>query len=147
MPQLDKFTYFTQFFWSCLLLFTFYISICNDGDGVLGISRILKLRNNLGSRYTGSSQQGDRSEKDSIQSYVFRTAVSYFNSFFSSVSSLPSLNFVKVLSCFGEISGKRGMERHILDMISKSSYLSYSSIFTCKNYIMRIHVLHGQVFI
>jgi len=24
MPQLDKFTYFTQFFWSCLFLFTFY---------------------------------------------------------------------------------------------------------------------------
>ncbi|ESW04798.1 hypothetical protein PHAVU_011G125800 [Phaseolus vulgaris] len=47
MPQLDKFTYFTQFFWSCLFLFTFYIPICNDGDGVLGISRILKLRNQL----------------------------------------------------------------------------------------------------
>jgi hypothetical protein len=28
MPQLDKFTYFTQFFWSCLFLFTFYIPIC-----------------------------------------------------------------------------------------------------------------------
>jgi hypothetical protein len=25
MPQLDKFTYFTQFFWLCLFLFTFYI--------------------------------------------------------------------------------------------------------------------------
>jgi len=25
---------FTQFFWSCLFLFTFYIPICNDGDGV-----------------------------------------------------------------------------------------------------------------
>ena len=25
MPQLDQFTYFTQFFWSCLFLFTFYI--------------------------------------------------------------------------------------------------------------------------
>jgi len=27
MPQLDKFTYFTQFFWSCLFLFTFYILV------------------------------------------------------------------------------------------------------------------------
>jgi hypothetical protein len=27
MPQLDKFTYFTQFFWSCLFLFTFFIPI------------------------------------------------------------------------------------------------------------------------
>ncbi|CAD5197553.1 unnamed protein product [Musa acuminata subsp. malaccensis] len=47
MPQLDKFTFFTQFFWSCLILFLFYILICNDGYGVLGISRILKLRNQL----------------------------------------------------------------------------------------------------
>jgi hypothetical protein len=28
MPQLDKFTYFTQFFWSCLFLFTLSISVC-----------------------------------------------------------------------------------------------------------------------
>ena len=47
MPQLDKFTYFSQFFWLCLILFTLFIAICNDGDGVLGISRILKLRNQL----------------------------------------------------------------------------------------------------
>ncbi|GMI95820.1 hypothetical protein HRI_005289400 [Hibiscus trionum] len=47
MPQLDKLTYFSQFFWLCLFLFIFYIPICNDGDGVLGISRILKLRNQL----------------------------------------------------------------------------------------------------
>ena len=47
MPQLDKFTYFSQFFWLCLFLLIFYIPICNDGDGVLGISRILKLRNQL----------------------------------------------------------------------------------------------------
>ncbi|KAL8198166.1 hypothetical protein R6Q57_029974 [Mikania cordata] len=55
MPQLDKFTYFTQFFWLCLFLFTFYIAICNDGDGLLGISRILKLRNQLLSHRTKTS--------------------------------------------------------------------------------------------
>ena len=54
MPQLDKFTYFTQFFWLCLFFFTFYIFICNDGDGVLGISRILKLRNQLVSHTGGT---------------------------------------------------------------------------------------------
>ncbi|KAG5629977.1 hypothetical protein H5410_001694, partial [Solanum commersonii] len=43
--KLDKFTYFTQFLRLCLFLFTLYIPICNDGDGVLGIVRILKLRN------------------------------------------------------------------------------------------------------
>nr|GMD18805.1 ATP synthase subunit 1 [Ipomoea batatas] len=30
MPQLDKFTYFTQFFWSCIFLFTFYILVRPD---------------------------------------------------------------------------------------------------------------------
>ena len=38
MPQLEKFTYFSQFFWLCLLLSSFYVAICNDGDGILGIS-------------------------------------------------------------------------------------------------------------
>jgi len=27
MPQLDKFTYFTPFFWFCLFLFTFYVGL------------------------------------------------------------------------------------------------------------------------
>ena len=45
MPQLDKFTYFSQFFWLCIFFFTLYIAIYNNGDGLLGISRILKLRN------------------------------------------------------------------------------------------------------
>ena len=47
MPQLDKLTYFSQFFWLCLLLFTFYILLFNNNNGILGISRILKLRNKL----------------------------------------------------------------------------------------------------
>uniref|UniRef100_A0A452XER9 H(+)-transporting two-sector ATPase n=2 Tax=Triticinae TaxID=1648030 RepID=A0A452XER9_AEGTS len=47
MPQLDKLTYFSQFFWLCLLLFTFYILLFNNNNGILGISRILKLRNQL----------------------------------------------------------------------------------------------------
>ena len=47
MPQLDKFSYFSQFFWLCLFFFSFYILICNGGNGFVGISRILKLRNGL----------------------------------------------------------------------------------------------------
>ncbi|KAL3516332.1 hypothetical protein ACH5RR_023234 [Cinchona calisaya] len=33
MPQLDKFTYFTQFFWSCLFLLTFYIIYLMETEG------------------------------------------------------------------------------------------------------------------
>jgi hypothetical protein len=54
MPQLDKFTYFTQFFWFCLLFFSFYIFIGNDGDGVLGISRILNINHWKGGRTSGA---------------------------------------------------------------------------------------------
>ncbi|KAJ0734883.1 putative H(+)-transporting two-sector ATPase [Helianthus annuus] len=43
----------------CLFLFTFYIAICNDGDGLLGISRILKLRNQLLSHRTNNIRSKD----------------------------------------------------------------------------------------
>ncbi|KAL0304683.1 UNVERIFIED_CONTAM: Cytochrome c oxidase subunit [Sesamum calycinum] len=66
MPQLDKFTYFTQFFWSCLFLFTFYIAICNNGDGVLGISRILKLRNQLVSHRETNIRSNDPKSLEDI---------------------------------------------------------------------------------
>nr|QXT44727.1 ATP synthase F0 subunit 8 [Nitellopsis obtusa] len=42
MPQLDQFTYFTQFLWLCVFYLSFYVLLCNDG--LPKISRILKLR-------------------------------------------------------------------------------------------------------
>ncbi|MCL7034876.1 hypothetical protein MKW94_015077 [Papaver nudicaule] len=76
MPQLDQFTYFTQFFWSCLLLFTFYIAITNDSNGFLGISRILKLRNELVSQ-RGTKIRSKASNGESISSKGFSTGLSY----------------------------------------------------------------------
>lgn len=150
MPQLDKFTYLTQFFWSCLLLFTFYIPICNDGDGVLGISRILKLRNQLVSHRGNKIQSNDPSED--ISRKGLSTGVSYMYSFLFEVSQwcktvdlLGKRRKMKhFLSCFGEISGSRGMEINILYLISKSSYKTSSSRITCRNDIMLIHVPHCQ---
>ncbi|PRQ15663.1 putative H(+)-transporting two-sector ATPase (mitochondrion) [Rosa chinensis] len=80
MPQLDKFTYFTQFFWSCLFLFTFYIPICNDGDGFLGISRILKLRNRLVSQRGNNTRSNDPNSLEEILRKGFSTGVSYMYS-------------------------------------------------------------------
>ncbi|KAJ0781169.1 putative ATP synthase protein YMF19 [Helianthus annuus] len=80
MPQLDKFTYFTQFFWSCLFLFTFYIAICNDGDGLLGISRILKLRNQLLSHRTNNIWSKDPNSLEDIFRKGFSTGLSYMYS-------------------------------------------------------------------
>ncbi|CAN6440762.1 unnamed protein product [Victoria cruziana] len=135
MPQLDKFTYFTQFFWSCLILFSFYILLCNDGDGILGISRIFKLQNQLIShqRRGNNILSNDPDSLVDISRKCFSTGVSYMKN--------------TLISCFGEISGSQGMERNILYLISRSSYGTSSSPewgITCKNDIMLIHVPHGQ---
>ena len=156
MPQLDKFTYFTQFFWLCLFFFTFYIFICNDGDGVLGISRILKLRNQLVS-HRGNNSLRPRNDPNSLEDILrkgFSTGVSYMYSSLFEVSQwckavdlLGKRKKITLISCFGEISGSRGMERNIFYLISKSSYSTSSNPgwgITCRNDIMLIHVLHGQ---
>ena len=154
MPQLDKFTYFTQFFWLCLFFFTFYIFICNDGDGVLGISRILKLRNQLVSHRGNNIRSNDPNSLEDILRKGFSTGVSYmYSSLFevsqwcNAVDLLGKRRKSTLISCFGEISGSRGMERNILYFISKSSYSTSSNPgwgITCRNDIMLIHVLHGQ---
>nr|WRW54247.1 ATP synthase subunit 8 [Trapa bicornis]WRW54270.1 ATP synthase subunit 8 [Trapa incisa] len=154
MPQLDKFTYFTQFFWSCLFLFTFYIPICNDGDGVLGISRILKLRNQLVSDRGNNIRSKDPNSLEDILRKGFSTGVSYmYSSLFevsqwcNAVDLLGKRRTITLISCFGEISGSRGMERNIFYLISKSSYsTSYNPGWgiACRNEIMLIHVPHGQ---
>ena len=154
MPQLDKFTYFTQFFWSCLFLFTFYIAICNDGDGLLGISRILKLRNQLVSHRENNIRSKDPNSLEDILRKGFSTGVSYMYSSLFEVSQwckavdlLGKRKRITLISCFGEISGSRGMERNIFYLISKSSYSTSSNPgwgITCRNDIMLIHVPHGQ---
>ncbi|XP_038978539.1 putative ATP synthase protein YMF19 [Phoenix dactylifera] len=151
MPQLDKVKYFTQLVWSCLILFTFYIPICNDGDGVLGISRILKLRNQLLSHRGNKIGSNDPKTLEDISRKGFCTGVSYMYSSLFEVSQwcktvdyLGKRRKITLISCFGEISGSRGMERNILYLISKSSYITSSSRITCRNDIMLIHVPHGQ---
>nr|ANY30683.1 ATPase subunit 8 [Scheuchzeria sp. AC-2016] len=151
MPQLDKFTYFTQFFWSCLVLFTYYIPICNDRDGVLGIGRILKLRNQLLSNRGNKIRSNDPKKLEEVSIKGFSTGVSYMSSTLFEVSQwcqavdlLGKRRKITLISSFGEISGSRGMERNILYLISKSSEGTSSSLFTCRNDIMLIHVPHGQ---
>ncbi|CAI0626402.1 unnamed protein product [Linum tenue] len=155
MPQLDKFTYFTQFFWLCLFFFTFYIFICNDGDGVLGISRILKLRNQLISHQENNIRSKDPKNLEDILRKGFSTGVSYMYSSLFEVSQwckavdlLGKRRKITLISCFGEISGSRGMERNIFYLIRKSPYVASLNPgwrrITCRNDIMLIHVLHGQ---
>ncbi|XP_023768457.3 putative ATP synthase protein YMF19 [Lactuca sativa] len=154
IPQLDQLNYFTQFFWSCLFLFTFYIAICNDGDGLLGISRILKLRNQLLSHRTNNIWSKEPNSLEDILRKGFSTGLSYMYSSLFEVSQwckvddlLGKRRKITLISCFGEISGSRGMERNIFYLISKSAYSTSSNPrwgITCRNDIMLIHVPHGQ---
>ena len=155
MPQLDKFTYFTQFFWFCLFLLTFYIPMCNDRDGVLRISIILKQRNQQVSNRGNKIRSNDPNRLEDILRKGFSTGGSYMYSSLFEVSQWCNAVDLKgkrrkitYISCVGEISGSRGMERHIFYWISKSSYGASSSNpgwrITCRNDIMLIHVPHGQ---
>ena len=152
MPQLDKFTYFTQFFWLCLFFFTFYIKICNDGDGVLGISRILKLRNQLLSQRRKKIWSKDPNSLEDILRKGFSTGVSYmYSSLFEVSQWCKAVDFlgkkITLISCFGEISGSRGMERNIFYLISKSvkdTGFKPGWGITCRNDIMLIHFLRSQ---
>ncbi|KAL2942380.1 putative ATP synthase protein YMF19 [Bienertia sinuspersici] len=118
MPQLDQFTYFTQFFWSCLFFFTFDILICNDRDGVRGISRILKLRNQLLSHRGNNIQSKDpKSLKD-----ILRKGFHTVSQWCKAADLFGKRKKITLIPFFGEISGSRGMERNIFYLISKSSY-------------------------
>nr|UOW80521.1 ATPase subunit 8 [Abelmoschus esculentus] len=151
MPQLDKLTYFSQFFWLCLFLFIFYIPICNDGDGVLGISRILKLRNQLLSHRGNNIRSKDPKSLEDILIKGFSTGVSYMDSTLFEVSQwckavdlLGKKRKRTLISCFGEISGSRVIERNMLYFISKTVHSNPGWVITCNNDIMPIHVPHGQ---
>ncbi|KAG5581109.1 hypothetical protein H5410_051736 [Solanum commersonii] len=128
MPQLDKFTYFTQLLWSCLFLFTFYIPICNDGDGI---------------------RSNDPNNLEDILRKGFSTNVSYMYSSLFEVSQwcnvvdfLGKKRKMTLISCFGEISGSRGMERNIFYLISKYVHSNPGWVITCRNDIMLIYFPH-----
>lgn len=96
MPQLDQFTYLTQFIWLCVFYMIFYVLLFNDG--LPKISRILKLRAHLcADRSQGSDPEHETMLASSDnrvskahsnggasgQDVVFRTlnsSISYLNS-------------------------------------------------------------------
>jgi hypothetical protein len=102
MPQLDQFTYLTQFVWLCIFYMTFYVLLFNDG--LPKISRILKLRAHLvsqqkpqntssfgpGASGDESSQKADLRDSANAQDIVIQTlnsSISYLNSSITTVSN------------------------------------------------------------
>ena len=82
----------------------------------------------------------------------FSTGVSYmYSSLFEVSQWCKAVDFlgkkITLISCFGEISGSRGMERNIFYLISKSvkgTGFKPGWGITCRNDIMLIHFLRSQ---
>ena len=111
MPQRDKLTYFTPFFWSCLFFFTFYIPICNDGDGVLGISRILRLRNQLVSHRGNKIRSNDPNWLYSVwRERTEKTPIA---------KSLESVSGAKLLDCKEEEWRRRQSSRIVKPLFTR----------------------------
>nr|QJS35641.1 ATPase subunit 8 [Taxus cuspidata] len=153
MPQLDQFTYFAQFFWCCLIFFAYHPPLCNDG--VPRLSRILKLRNRL-VPHGNNIWSNDPNSLEDILVRSFLSGASYVDSSLFEVSRwcdadlLGRKNKITYLSRFGGISGSRRMEGNILYLIPKYSYgTTPNPLFgwrkPCRENIMLIYVLHGQV--
>nr|YP_010881214.1 ATP synthase F0 subunit 8 [Pellia neesiana]WIA66962.1 ATP synthase F0 subunit 8 [Pellia neesiana]WIA67003.1 ATP synthase F0 subunit 8 [Pellia neesiana]WIA67044.1 ATP synthase F0 subunit 8 [Pellia neesiana] len=70
MPQLDQFTYLTQFVWLCVFYITFYVLLYNDG--LPKISRIIKLRKRLHLLVSSQQQKVGNESNDRVEQVVFK---------------------------------------------------------------------------
>ena len=157
MPQLDQFTYLTQFVWLCVFYMTFYVLLFNDG--LPKISRIFKLRaylsaNNsqstdrkqettLGSDGINKSVGGSDSLGVELKDIVFRTmnsSITYLNSsvaeaFNWCTKSVDSLNANQLksmnksyLRSIGEISLSQLIKYNALEASAPLTFSSRSSM-------------------
>ncbi|KAB5511262.1 hypothetical protein DKX38_030057 (mitochondrion) [Salix brachista] len=114
--------------------------------------RILKLRNQLLSQRGKKIWSKDPNSLEDILRKGFSTGVSYmYSSLFEVSQWCKAVDFlgkkITLISCFGEISGSRGMERNIFYLISKSvkdTGFKPGWGITCRNDIMLIHFLRSQ---
>ena len=140
MPQLDQFTYLTQFLWLCVFFMSFYVLLYNDG--LPKISRILKLRAKLVSQQSESTNHSDQNtlrleNQDTVIRESLNSCASYLNTSVSGASKwcsdmVSSLNtslhgeainksYVRSL---GEISVSQMIKRSVLDSIEVTPLMS-----------------------
>nr|AKL79250.1 ATPase subunit 8 [Viscum scurruloideum] len=149
MPQLDAFTYWTQFIWLCLVLSTYYIYM--SLVGVRGLSCIRKVRFRL--RTPGRTlllKEIDMVFRFQDEfSHGFRTGVYYLSEYRCQVSNwCTGMGWywghrIKRLGLLGigEITGQLGVEGHI-SWLSRSDLTERGS--PCRTEVSLVHVLLGQ---
>ena len=128
MPQLDQFTYFSQFLWLCVFFMGFYVLLYNDGLPKVG--RILKLRARLVSQQGAQTDLSDQYEQDAVVKESLQDCVTYLESSVSAASEwcntmvvhLNSNQLQPVNKCYvcslAEISVAQVIKRSALETIS-----------------------------
>lgn len=128
MPQLDQFTYFSQFLWLCVFFMGFYVLLYNDG--LPKVSRILKLRTRLVSQQSVETHHSDQHAQDTVIKESLAICVNYLNSSVSAASEwcnsmvvhFNSNQLQPVNQCYvrslAEISVAQVMKRSALETIS-----------------------------
>nr|YP_009674918.1 ATP synthase F0 subunit 8 [Haplomitrium hookeri]QDE12948.1 ATP synthase F0 subunit 8 [Haplomitrium hookeri] len=154
MPQLDQFTYLTQFVWLCVFYVTFYVLLYSDG--LPKISRIIKLRKRLVSQErVGAERSNDRVGRDVVFKECFQASANYPYSSVSGASEwcggmvqlananqLQRMNKDYVCS-LGEISVSQVIKKNALSTLSPSTYqTSLASRQTTA--LDKIYFLRGQ---
>jgi Plant ATP synthase F0 len=85
MPQLDQFTYLTQFVWLSISFMSYYVLLYNYG--LPKISRILKLRARLVSQQNKATDISNQQlDQDEVIAESFKSSVAYLNSSVSAAS-------------------------------------------------------------
>jgi F-type H+-transporting ATPase subunit b len=153
MPQLDQFTYLSQFVWLCVFYMSFYVLLMNDG--LPKLSRILKLRAQLVSQHTNSNadtitqmssplgqdpvKTSHRDTSGTADLRALSKSVSYLNSCVSGASQwcndmITTLNSNKLkrmnstyLSSLGELGVSQVIKQSALETISPLTLLREST--------------------
>nr|YP_009990271.1 ATP synthase F0 subunit 8 [Scapania ampliata]QNN01896.1 ATP synthase F0 subunit 8 [Scapania ampliata] len=155
MPQLDQFTYLTQFVWLCVFYMTFYVLLYNDG--LPKISRIIKLRKRLVSQEkVGAEQSNDRVEQDVVFKECFQASANYLYSSVSGASKwckgmvqLANANKLQrmnkdYVSSLGEIGVSQVIKKNALSTLSPSTYQTTFIASRQTTALNKIYLLRGQ---
>lgn len=159
MPQLDQFTYLTQFVWLCVCFMSFYVLLYNDA--LPKISRILKLRSHLVSQQSEATDASHQLvEQDGVITQSLNSSVAYLYSSVSGASQwcnemVTSLNANQIepmnkayVRSLAEMSVSQIVKSSALDTISAFTYAAptseWNSIFVLRTQkITLINVKNG----
>lgn len=132
MPQLDQFTYLTQFVWLCVCFMSFYVLLYNDA--LPKVSRILKLRSLLNApQNTDAVASNQPVHHDEVITQALKNSVAYLvesastagqwcNEMVTSVNATQgqAMNKAYVRS-LAEMSVSHTVHSHALDRLSALS--------------------------